>query len=392
MELLGRTRRRALDAYAHQDVPFERLVNALEPQRQLNRTPLFQVMFALQNAPQPELRLGGLEVTPLAAEPGTAKFDLTLSLAAGAEGLSGGVEYNTDLFEQATIERLVRSLAAGAGGRGGRSAASGAAAAAADARRSCTGSWCSGTPRPPTYPAAACVHELFEAQAARTPAAVALVFEEQTLTYAELNGRANQLARHLRRLGVGADTPVALCVERSPEMVVAILGVLKAGGAYVPLDPDYPPQRLEFMLRDCRAPVLVTQSSLVERLPGYSGRIVAARPTRPISTRRAPPTCPRPPRPRTSPTSSTPPGPPARPRASRCAHARRCNLVHGHGGVSAHAGRSRRPGRRIGFDASVWEILARLRPAAGLYLPDQDALRSCRTAAPGVADRHGASR
>ena len=110
---------------------------------------------------------------------------------------------------------------------------------------------------------------------ARTPAAVALVFEEQTLTYEELNARANQLARHLRRLGVGADTPVALCVERSAEMVVAMLGVLKAGGAYVPLDPDYPPQRLEFMLRDCRAPVLLTHSSLVERLPDYSGQVVA---------------------------------------------------------------------------------------------------------------------
>ncbi|MCP4662492.1 MAG: amino acid adenylation domain-containing protein [bacterium] len=265
-ELLGRVREVTLGAYAHQDLPFEHLVGELQPQRDLSRQPLFQVMFVLQNTPGPVLRLPRLRVTPIEVHNGTAKFDLTLSLDEEESGLSGTVEYNTDLFDRSTILRLWRSW---------RSLLAGIAAdpderlcelplLSAAEQRQLLVEW-NDTSGP--YPREAAIHQLFEAQVAGTPEAVAVVFGEQQVSYAELNRRANRLAHHLRACGVGAEVCVGLCVERSVELVVAILGILKAGGAYVPLDPSYPADRLAFMVEDVAAPVLITQQRLAEHLP-----------------------------------------------------------------------------------------------------------------------------
>ncbi|MDQ3942480.1 MAG: condensation domain-containing protein, partial [Actinomycetota bacterium] len=239
-ELLGRVRETTLEAYAHQDLPFEKLVEELEPQRDLSRTPLFQVMFALQNVPQQDPELADLTLSRLRVESGTAKFDLTLSMIEEAKGLKGSLEYNTDLFEAATIERMLghfRTLLEGIMTEPERRISELPLLTEAE-RHQLLVEW---NDTQTDYPKDQCVHVLFETQAERTPDAVAVVFEDQRLTYRELNRRSNQLARHLRKLGVGRpEVSVGICVERSVEMVVGLLGILKAGGAYVPLDPAYP--------------------------------------------------------------------------------------------------------------------------------------------------------
>ncbi len=272
-ELLRRVRAATLGAYEHQDVPFERLVEELAPQRNLSHAPLFQVMFALRGAEVPEGGLPGVEMEALGAEGGTSKFDLTLSMAAHADGLAAGLEYNTDLFDRGTVRRMLDHL--------GRVLEQVAAHAdrplsalelLGDAeRRQVLEEW---NRTEAEYPAELCVHQLFEAQAERTPEAVAVRSADGSLTYGELDRRANQLAHHLRGLGVGPDARVALCLERGPGMMAALLGILKAGAAYVPLDPAYPPRRLAFMLEDSAARVLLTQQSLAARLPSGGVRVV----------------------------------------------------------------------------------------------------------------------
>ncbi|NLG48893.1 MAG: AMP-binding protein, partial [Chloroflexi bacterium] len=219
--LLGRVREAALGAYTHQDVPFEMLVEKLQPERNLSHTPLFQVMFVMDNASQQSLELPDLVLSPVSVDVGKATFDLTLSMMEGDEGLGGYIEYNTDLFEAETIRRMVGHL---------QTLLEGIVAApdcsvarlpllTADERQQVLAAW-NETTRP--LPGERCMHELFEEQAARQPDAVAVVFEGETLTYAELNRRANQLARYLRRLGVGPETLVGLCALRGPEMVVGV--------------------------------------------------------------------------------------------------------------------------------------------------------------------------
>ena len=273
-EFLGRVRDMALGAYANPDVPFERLVEVLHPERDLSRNPLFQVMFILQNASMmPTLDLPGLILRPLQVETGTSKFDLTLSLGETEQGLVGTLEYNTDLFDAATIVRLwghfqtlLEGIVADPGQRLSR-----IPLLSASERHQLVVQW-NRTAKP--YAQDRCVHHLLEGQAERTPDAVALVDEDTQLTYRDLHYRADRLARHLRRLGVGPDVLVGICVERSLEMVVGLLGILKAGGAYVPLDPAYPPGRLAFMLEDAQIPVLVTQQSLLARLPVHTAHAV----------------------------------------------------------------------------------------------------------------------
>ncbi len=258
-ELLGRVREVALGAYAHQELPFERLVEKLAPVRSLSHSPLFQVMFVLQNAPKQTLELSAVSLEPLEVDSGTAKFDLTLFMSEGPDGLSGQLEYNTDLFEAGTIRRMLgrwEVLLEGIAADPSRHLSELSLLPEAD------------------YPWA-CLHELFERQAARTPEAVAVVYEGQELSYAELNARANQLAHYLRGQGVGPDVLVGVYVERSLEMVVGLLGILKAGGAYLPLDPAFPRDRLAFMLKDSQAPVLLTQRHLLAQLPASGVRIVA---------------------------------------------------------------------------------------------------------------------
>ncbi|MBF0153071.1 MAG: amino acid adenylation domain-containing protein, partial [Magnetococcales bacterium] len=281
-ELLGRVRRMALASFAHQDIPFEQLVEEIHPVRSLSHSPLFQVMFALQNAPAKSLELTGLTMTPLELAGQSAKFDLSLSMEETAEGLEGGMEYNTDLFDAATIERMIThfrnllaSVVADPDGILSRLPILDAAE-----RHLLLDTW---NRTEVVYPLRErCIHQLFEAQAERTPEALALVCDDgRTLDYAALNRRANQVAHHLRGLGVGPDKLVGICLERNQELVVALLAVLKAGGAYVPLDPTYPADRIAFMVEDMQkgdaqgsGPVLLTQSALRERIPPTTARIV----------------------------------------------------------------------------------------------------------------------
>ncbi|HEX9938624.1 MAG TPA: amino acid adenylation domain-containing protein, partial [Longimicrobium sp.] len=272
-EVLGRVREVTLGAYAHQEVPFERLVAELQPERSLSHSPLFQVMFALQNAEGGGGDLPGLEVSGVGADLTSAKFDLSLTLATSAHGLRGGLDYSTDLFQRGTVDRMLGHLAR----------VLEQVAADADVRLSqlellgeaeralVLEAW---NRTDAEYSADRCIHELFEAQAARTPDAVAVVFADESLTYAELDARANRLAHYLRGLGAGPETRVGICVDRSAEMVVAMLAVLKSGAAYLPLDPSYPADRLAYMLRDSGAPLLVTQDSLRGLLPTDGVRIV----------------------------------------------------------------------------------------------------------------------
>ncbi|WP_164003095.1 condensation domain-containing protein, partial [Pyxidicoccus caerfyrddinensis] len=242
-ELLQRVREVTLGAYLHQDVPFEKLVEELAPARDLSRSPLFQVMFVLQNAPMPELCLGEARLTPLPIAQTVAKFELTLLLEETGEGLKGSLEYNTDLFDTATVARLVghyQTLLEGIVARPEQAVSRLPMLTHAE-RHQLVVDW---NQTRSDFPRERCIHELFEAQAERTPDAVAVVFEDQRLTYRELDQRANQLGHHLRSLGVGPEVLVGLCVERSLELVVGLLGILKAGGAYLPLDPSYPEERL----------------------------------------------------------------------------------------------------------------------------------------------------
>jgi len=272
-QLLHRVREVALGAYTHQDLPFEKLVAELQPERYLTHNPLFQTMFALQNFPSPVLELPGLDSTPLPIDTQTAKFDLALELFERPEGLTGWCEYNTDLFTPDTITRMIghfRVLLEGA-------------VTNPDQRIShlplLTGveqhqlfvEWNASTT---DYSYDKCIHQLFEAQVERTPDNIAVVFEDQQLSYRELNQRANQLAHYLRLLGVKPEVLVGICVERSLAMVVGILGILKAGGAYVPLDPTYPHERLSLMLEDAQTPVLLMQQSLSGKLPKHHAQVV----------------------------------------------------------------------------------------------------------------------
>ncbi|NMO23051.1 non-ribosomal peptide synthetase, partial [Pyxidicoccus fallax] len=241
-ELLGRVRQATLGAYAHQDLPFEELVKALNPDRSLGHAPLFQVKLVLQNQPDEVLEAPGLTLRGEPIELGTSRLDITLAILETARGLECMAEYRTDLFEAATIDRLIRHLGTVLEAAAARPEArlSTLPLLPEDEQRRMLVEW-NATTR--DFPREACAHQLFEAQAARTPDAMAVRFEGGVLTYAQLDARANQLAHHLRALGVRAEVPVALCVERSLDTVVGILGILKAGGAYVPMDPSYPVER-----------------------------------------------------------------------------------------------------------------------------------------------------
>jgi len=268
-ELLGRARETALGAYAHQDLPFERLVDELRLERSLSHSPLFQVLLALENEPPPELRLSGLHVRPLDLDMGMARFELTLTVVEERGRLAATLEHSTDLFEAPTVSRLeghlCRFLAAVAAAPEQRISA--VEILAAPERQQILLEWNDSAAAEGTATAGLCLHELVEAQARRSPAAPAVVFAGDRLTYAELDARANRLAHRLRALGCGPESRVAVALERSPDLPVALLAALKAGGAYVPLDPDYPAGRLAFMLADARPAVLVTTERLRALLP-----------------------------------------------------------------------------------------------------------------------------
>jgi len=272
-ELLARARQITLAAYAHQDLPFEKLVEELQPVRSLSHTPLFQVAFVLQNAPIEQLELPGLSLAPMAIETGTSKFDMTLMMQETAQGLHGAWEYNSDIFEAVTIRRMIsqfQTFLAGVVAQPQQQVAT--IPLLTDAERHQLLVQRHDTQA--TYPQAPYLHQWFEVQVARTPEALAVQCDDQQLTYGALNHRANQLAHYLQSLGVSPGVLVGLCVERSLELVVGLLGILKAGGAYVPLDPTYPAERLAFMLADAQVRVVVTQATWTDGLPAAAVPVV----------------------------------------------------------------------------------------------------------------------
>ncbi|RPH65347.1 MAG: amino acid adenylation domain-containing protein, partial [Burkholderiales bacterium] len=265
VELLDRVRQTALDAYSNQELPFERIVAELNPQREPNRNPLFQVAFALQNVPPTALDLPGVESRPVATRNDTAKFDLGLSFVERGGQLHGSFRYSADLFDHATIERMAghfRNLVDGIVADP-KAKVSSLPLMGAQEMRQVLVEW-NDTAR--DYPLHKTLYQLFEEQATRTPGACAVIFEDRQLDYATLDREVNRLAHHLRTLGVGPDVVVGLCMQRGLEMMVAILGIMKAGGAYVPTDPDGPAERIGFVLEDSAAPVVLTQQAVLARL------------------------------------------------------------------------------------------------------------------------------
>ncbi|MEH2238958.1 non-ribosomal peptide synthetase [Nostoc sp.] len=280
-EILNRVREVALGAYTNQDLPFEQLVEKLQPERSLSHTPLFQVMFQLQNTPTTTLELPGLTLSPLEFDKKTTKFDLTLFMVEIKQGLIGTLEYNTDLFNADTITRMLghfQSLLEGIVANS-EQRISDLPLLPKPEQHQLLGEW--NNTQTNFIQNKCCIHELFETQVERasckgvtpTPNAIAVVFEDQHLTYQELNTKANKLAHQLRSLGVGPEVLVGICMERSLEMMVGLLGILKAGGAYVPLDPSYPQERLALILEDAKPLVLLTQKHLVAELPKHKAKV-----------------------------------------------------------------------------------------------------------------------
>ncbi|MEH2121092.1 non-ribosomal peptide synthetase [Nostoc sp.] len=265
-ELLHRVREVTLNAYAHQDLPFEMLVEELQPERDLSRNPLYEVMFVLQNTPTSVQEASSLTVRTLQFDSGTAQLDIFLSMFESQQGLTGCLEYNTDIFEDATITRfisnfqaLLESIAVKPEQRIYE-----LLALTTSEQEQLLFDW---NETSADYPQNTSLHKLFEQQVEQSPDALALISQSEELTYRQLNQRVNQLAHYLQKQGVTKETLVAICLERSPEMIVGILAVLKAGGAYIPLDPSYPVERLSFMLSDSQASVLITQQEILKKLP-----------------------------------------------------------------------------------------------------------------------------
>jgi amino acid adenylation domain-containing protein len=273
-ELTGRVRETVIEAQSHQELPFDRLVEELQPDRDPSRSPIFQVMFVLQTSPsQAPAPPTDLRITPMRAEGGTAQFDLILIIAQQGSRTVCSFRYNTDLFDAATAARMLahyETLLAGAVAEPERRLSR--LPLASSEERAQLMAW--SAPRA-AYPRGLSLGELFEAQVDRTPDAEAVVAEQGSSTYRELDSEANRLARHLIGLGVGPGVAVGLCLRRSPDLVVALLAVVKAGGTYVPLDPEYPLERLAFMVEDAGLAVLLTDEDLADRLPMTWALVVA---------------------------------------------------------------------------------------------------------------------
>ncbi|HEX6291348.1 MAG TPA: amino acid adenylation domain-containing protein, partial [Herpetosiphonaceae bacterium] len=370
--LLERVRAVCLDAYAHQDLPFELLVEQVQPARDTSRTPLFQVMFVLQNTPRTMMDLPDLTIEPLAVEGHTAKFDLSLVLSETPGGLVGAIEYRTALFDAGTMARLGQQygrLLEGIVADPAQCIARLPLLSDAEWQQLIVGWNATET----AYGEDECLHELVAAQAARTPDAIAVRFGDTTLRYHELNARANQLAHELREQGVGShtrgDTYVALLLPRSPDFVIAALAVLKAGGAYLPLDPDTPPSRLQGMLDDAQPTVLLTHRALLPQ-DGQVPQIITLDTAWPQQPTSAPP-C------RvtadhvayaiyTSGSTGTP-------KAVLVPHRGVVNLVRWHQQTYALTESDRGSlVAGLAFDAAVWELWPYLACGASVHIPSED--------------------
>jgi aspartate racemase len=276
-ETIRRVREVCLGALSHQELPFEKLVEELHPARNLGHNPLFQVSFAFQNTPRFSPQLSTINVDELAVETGIARFDLHLFMEEIDGCLKGYCDYDTNLFNAETIEKMVghfQTLLAGIV-RNPQQRISDLPLLTDSEKHQLLVEW---NNTKTDYPKEKCIHELFETQVEKSPDVIAVAFEDQELTYQELNRRANQLAHYLRKRGVGSESLVGICVERSLNMIVAILGVLKAGGAYVPLDPAYPKERLSFMLEDTQVRVVLTEVTSLPNLPSTSARVICLDP------------------------------------------------------------------------------------------------------------------
>ena len=271
-ELLRRVRETTLGAFANQDLPFEKIVEGLRPNQSLSHMPFSKVMFALQREALDTIHWPGLTIEFLETESSTAKFEITCTVRETRHGLQARVEYNSDLFASPTIDRLLAhyaNLLEGIVANPKQQVAD--LPLLGDAERKQLLSW--GDHRA-EYPGDRCLSQLFEEQVLRCPEAIAVLSEAHALTYRELNARANQLARYLKRVGLKSEAPVGLCVKGAAEMALGSLAVLKAGGTYVPLDPRCPKERLAFMLKDLQSPVLLTQQSLLGNIPRDPAEVV----------------------------------------------------------------------------------------------------------------------
>ena len=371
-EFLKRVREVCLEAYAHQDVPFEKLVEELQPERSLSHTPLVQVMFALQNAPMPPLSLAGLQLSVMEVPIETAKFDLSLSIEESPNGLAGVLEYNSDLFDADAANRmlghycrLLESVVSEA-----ETPLSALPWLTETESHQIVDEW---NDTAVVSESSQCAHEVFERQAALTPSSMALVSDAEQVTYEELNERANQLAHYLRSLGVGPEKLVCICLERSVELIVAILATNKAGGAYVPLDPSYPAERLSFMVADCNAQVLLTCAELREKFTSHEARIVVLDREREIIAAQ----------PSQNPSSEAAignlayviytSGSTGQPKGVQITHASLMNLVQWYQRISGLGSGDRATMTSgVGFDASVLELWPNLTVGVSTYLPDAE--------------------
>ncbi|MEG4348502.1 amino acid adenylation domain-containing protein [Microcoleus sp. LAD1_D3] len=393
-ELLNRVKEVALGAYAHQDLPFEKLVEELHPDRALNQNPLFQVAFALQNAPGNRLELPELTLSPQQLDVGTARFDLEFHLwerspnssgsnqspsnklwVDSSEGISGMVIYSADLFDEATIIRLIghfQTLLERIVTNPEQRIANLQYLSAQERYHLLVE--CNNTQG--DYPQDLCIHQLFEMQADRTPDAVALVFGDERVTYGELNLRSNQLARYLQKIGVGAEVLVGLCCGRSLDLILGMLGILKAGGAYLILDPSYPAERSSFMLKDAQLSVVLTQQQWIENLRSPNLQIVCLDTDWEMISQEI----------ADNPTSAVTAenlvyaiytsGSTGKPKGVEIEHGSLLNLVFWHQrefGVSA--GDRATQIAAIGFDACGWEIWPYLAAGASIYFPEDDMRR-----------------
>ena len=273
LNLLEQVKRVALEAYAHQNLSLEKVVEILQPERDLSRSPLFQVMFILQNMPAVLPMMTGLVVQPLDHETVTTKFDLTLSVANTPDGLLCDMEYDVELFMEQKIQRMFKhwQTILEEVVKNPDQRISAIALLSPEERRQQLYTW---NATQAAFPRDACIHELFSLQASQTPDAIAIYTENQALSYAVLHLRVQRLASYLRQQGVRSGVLVGLCLERSAEMLVAMLGILGAGGAYIPLDPSYPRDRIQFMLADSQAPLLLTEERFCQFFSHFTGQIV----------------------------------------------------------------------------------------------------------------------
>ncbi|MGD9488072.1 MAG: amino acid adenylation domain-containing protein [Calditrichaceae bacterium] len=271
-EFVGRTKASTLDAYENQDLPFEYLVDALQPERDMRISPLFQVMFILQNTPVSLQPVGELTLEMISVDMGTSTFDLTFSIAESEAGLNVAAEFNTDIFDKSTIERMLshfRNLLISVSANPDISIAN-IPILESEERNRILREWNATSAEHEEFNG---IHQIFESRVNESPASTAVVFREKSISYEELNKKANRLAHYLKKKRIGPDTPVAILMERSCELMIAVLGVLKSGAAYLPLDPSYPGDRLRYMLEDANAPMLICDDHLKNIINDYPGEI-----------------------------------------------------------------------------------------------------------------------